>query len=197
MYRTRLLPTYSADELKKVYRKPHDSRQWWDHNVRVAVTIAVGAAMLPTERSGLRIADLSAGNGLIAQGIAQSSVRRAELVLGDFAFADRPLWLHGPIEETLDQIEPVDLFVLSETLEHLDDPDFVLRKIREKTDALVLSTPNGETTGIFPVNPEHYWGWDNEAVQAMLAQAGFEEIIIYNELVFPHSIYDFQIWGVR
>ena len=112
-------------------------------------------------------------------------------MLGDFAPGYQ---IRGPIEETIERIPSVDMFVCSETLEHVNDPDAVLRQIRRKADMLLLSTPIGETAP--SNNIQHYWGWDRPAIQDMLDKAGFKTVQVYTELVFPGSVYDFQIWAV-
>jgi 2-polyprenyl-3-methyl-5-hydroxy-6-metoxy-1,4-benzoquinol methylase len=185
--RKRLRPMPSADELAKLYAKPHDHRQWEDHLFRVDVTSAIAHHLLPP---GGTVADLSCGNALIARRLGQS--HGANLVLGDFA----PGYEHtGPIEQTIEQIEPVDLFICSETIEHLDDPDAVLRRIRAKTDRLILSTPDGEDDDS---NPEHVWGWDAEAVEKMLREAGFiPDIHATVDLRPAGGIYAYQIWACR
>src|SRR5207253_9358794 len=84
----------------------------------------------------------------------------AWLELGDIA----PGYDHcGPIEETIDHLrwDKADLFILSETLEHLNDPDRVLRQIRNRTDMLKLSTPVVEDNDY---NPQPVWGWSSAYV---------------------------------
>lgn len=152
----------SLEELAEVYAEPHDHRLYGrGHGERVDATIALaldyfGGAMVSS------VADLSCGNGVIAEAIADH-----RLYLGDFA----PGYEYtGPIEQTLDLIPHVSVFVLSETLEHLDDPDAVLARIAEKTETLVLTTPV-EAWG--DTNTEHYWAWNRGAVEAMMSAAGF------------------------
>jgi hypothetical protein len=187
MMRRRLRPTPTAEELTALYAKPHDHLQWDDHVYRVDVTSAMAHSMLPR---GGTVADLSCGNALIARRL--ESTHEARMILGDFA----PGWpLVGPIEQTLEQIPKVDLFVCSETIEHLDDPDAVLRAIREKTNRLLLSTPDGEDDDR---NPEHVWGWDTEAVEKMLRDAGFApDIKCVLDLRPAGCEYAFQIWACR
>lgn len=187
MMRRRLRPTPTAEELTQLYAIPHDHRNWADHLFRVDVTSALAHHMLPP---GGTVADLSCGNALIARRLEQS--HNARLILGDFA----PGYEHtGPIEETLDRIDPVDLFVCSETIEHLDDPDVVLARIRAKTSALLLSTPDGEDNDD---NPEHVWGWDAEAVEKMLREAGFTpDIHTTVDLRPAGGVYAYQIWACR
>ena len=157
---------------------------WADHIVRVQATIATARYF---EKWSDTVADLSCGDETIINALDISTKYS-----GDYAPGYEYV---GPIEKTIDEIPSVDLFICSETLEHLDDPDFVLRKIRQTTNFLVLSTPNGEDNDS---NPEHYWGWNNEDVKAMLVQAGFEPVI-YQELNFfePQNIYNYQIWGCK
>lgn len=185
MMRKRLRPMPTDDELARLYAAPHDHRRWEDHLYRVDVTSAVAALMM---RRGGVVADLSCGNAVIADRLLESrQARRA--VLGDYA----PGYDHtGPIEQTIDQIGHVDLFICSETIEHLDDPDAVLARIRQKTDRLVLSTPDGEENA---ANPEHVWGWDAEAVEEMLLTAGFVPKVHTTVDTRPIGGYCFQIWG--
>jgi hypothetical protein len=185
MMRTRLRPMPTPGELKKLYPVPHDHRRWEDHLYRVDVTSAMAALMLAPLGT---VADLSCGNATIARRLERS--HRARLVLGDFA----PGYEHtGPIEETLDRISPVDLFILSETLEHLDNPDALLTRLRAKTKKLILSTPDGEADNS---NPEHVWGWDAEEVDRMLRAAGFTPQVHATVDTRPAGfLYSYQIWA--
>lgn len=183
--RKRLRPMPTADELARLYATPHDHRYWPDHLFRVDVTSAMAGLMVPPRGT---VADLSCGNAAIAQRLEQT--HGAQLVLGDYA----PGYQHtGPIEKTITEIEPVDLFICSETIEHLDDPDSVLQSIRGKTTRLVLSTPDGEMDDS---NPEHVWGFDAEAVEKMLRDAGFTPGIHTTVDTRPMGgVYSFQIWA--
>jgi hypothetical protein len=185
--RKRLRPMPTPDELARLYATPHDHRRWTDHLYRVDVTLAMASIMLPP--FGM-VADLSCGNAYIANRLRAK--HDASVILGDFA----PGYAHtGPIEQTIEKIPPVDLFICSETLEHLDDPDAVLARIREKTEQLILSTPDGETN---TDNPEHVWGWDAEAVEKMLRDAGFTPNIHTTVDTRPSGApYSFQIWACR
>ena len=181
--RERLLPAYTPDELKRLYAVPHDHRHWKDHLIRADVTIAIGQWMYDKGQ----IADLSCGNGHIAKEIAHKF--GIEPHLGDFA-PGYPIT--GPLEETIDNLSHVGMYICSETIEHLDDPDAVLRQIYSKADTLILSTPIGETVG--DGNPEHYWGWDTEGVGEMLFNAHWQPRVM-NRLELKEYQYDYQIWG--
>jgi hypothetical protein len=185
MNRIRLRPAHSPPDLQRIYAQPHQHNQWPDHRLRVNVTAEI-AQWMADEHRARSVADLSCGDATIARRLTGME----RVVLGDFA-PGYPIV--GPIERTVEQLEPVDLFVLSETLEHLDDPDAVLRQIRAKARCLVLSTPEGEQDD---GNPEHYWGWDSEAVEAMLTAAGWTPVV-HNLLGLRETVYDYQVWGCR
>lgn len=186
MTRCRLRPAYSREDLSVVYARPHDHTRWDDHRVRVGVTIE--ACRWFTRRGDVRTAaDLSCGDAAIGRAL---DVER--LILGDYAAGYEHT---GPVEDTIGRIPPVDLFVCSETLEHLDDPDCVLRSIRKKTRYLVVSTPIGAGQD---VNPEHYWSWDRDDVEAMLTAAGFEvEVFMPVDFRPAGFYYCFGIWAAR
>ena len=181
--RIRLRPTYNEAQLADIYSQPHQHSGWEDHRLRVQMTIAFASWF-----EGINsIADLSAGDAAII-----NAIPAAQKYIGDFAPAYE---LTGAIDETIDLIPKVDLFICSETIEHLDDPEATLAKIRAKTKFLIVTTPDGE---INDGNPQHYWGWDCDGVRELLVGAGFEPVI-YNKLKFenPSLIYDNQFWGCK
>lgn len=187
MTRLRLREAHTPEELAELYPKPHKHDKWLDHRLRVDATILLASHLEPKGGWGLA-ADLSCGDGAILSALSCS-----ERIFGDLASGNG--WLHvGPMEQTLDDIPRVNLFICSETLEHLDDPDLVLRKIREKTDYLLLSTPIGETDNR---NPEHYWGWGVEDILDMLIEAEFHTKVGRIDLRLSGYEYDYQIWLVR
>jgi hypothetical protein len=181
--RQRLRPAHSPEELAEIYARPHDHTQWQDHVVRVEATIDL-AQTFEHVRSA---ADLSCGSGAVLGALDVPTK-----YFGDFASGYR---YTGPIEQTIEQIPSVDLFINTETLEHLDDPDDVLKRIRAKTTGLVLSTP---VDAWDDENREHYWAWSAADVEEMLAAADFE-VCAYVELDFrSHGmVYDYGIWACR
>lgn len=180
----RLRPPHSAQRLAEIYAKPHKHSRWIDHQIRVAVTIQIAHALAgPVDAA----ADLSCGDAAIL-----GALRVKRSYLGDYA----PGYdLHGPLEDTIGQIPDVDLYVCSETLEHVDDPPAVLKAIRGKTTALVLSTP---VDAWQDSNIEHYWAWSHRDVEGLLSAAGFRTVI-YNELDCRPGggDYAFGIWACR
>lgn len=184
--RTRLRPTPSPAEQAGLYPVPHQHTRWPDHILRVQVTIALARAMVPP---GGLVADLSAGDAATARALAESHGCR--LILGDLA----PGYdLTGPIEATVPELdERPDLFLCTETLEHLDDPGSVLAEIAKRADRLLISTPIGEADDS---NPEHVWGWDAAGVRELLDAAGWRPVV-YAELDLRPGgfVYAYQLWG--
>ena len=179
--RIRLREAYSSEQLAQVYKTPHNHEKWIDHRLRVQMTIAFSSWFENIES----VADLSAGDAAII-----NAIDSPKKYIGDFA----PKYeFCGAIDETIDLIPKVDLFICSETIEHLNDPEKTLAKIRAKTKALIVTTPDGE---INDGNPQHYWGWDSDGVRTLLEGAGFKPVI-FNTLQFedPNLIYDYQFWG--
>ena len=181
--RVRLREKYSEGELQRIYSKPHEHSYWYDHRVRVQTSIGMIKAYLPFESA----ADLSAGDATIINALDIPTKH-----IGDYA----PGYQYtGPIEATIRQIPNVDLFICSETLEHIDEPDALLFDIRTKTKWLLLTTPFGE---IDSSNPEHYWGWDGKGINEMLQRAGFQpEALNVLEFFDKECIYKYQIWVAR
>lgn len=187
--RQRIRPAYPPAQLAEIYAQPHDHHRWRDHVLRAEATIALcrwwNAEEIRT------VADLSCGDGYIAAQVAMA--RSATAILGDLAGTYAH---HGPIEKTIDEIGPVDLFICTETLEHLDDPDSVLRQIRRKAGHLVVSTPDAEPFDGDPdhSNPEHYWTWDQAGVCSMLVGAGWQPEASM-QLQVPGLNVAYQLWA--
>ena len=178
--RIRLREKYTPEELAKVYSDVKSHEEAYDHVARVETSIG----LIKTLSNINSVADLSAGDAAII-----NALDIPNKYIGDYVSKYE---FSGPIEKSILEIPEVDLFICSETLEHLDNPDDVLLRIRKKTKYLLLSTPNGETNDN---NPEHYWGWDTKAIHAMLQVAGFTPVAL-NRLSFfeEYYCYEFQIW---
>lgn len=181
MYRNRCRPKYSDEELAAIYSRPWEMQSdWKDHVLRQNATLLLaGRFIQEDDKTG---ADLSCGDAYLARHIPQLT-----WILGDFASG---YGLRGPIEQTIHQIPQVDIFLCCETIEHLDDPDAVLRQIRLKSKKLIISTP---ICRWIDENPQHYWSWDQKAVKSMLIDAGWNPVD-YEE-TYSDPGYCFQIWG--
>ena len=195
MAKVRLRPKYSPEQLKEVYSTQYDHTRWVDHVARINQTVDfVIDNIYGPENFIYSITDLSCGDAAIAKGIAeyiadQFPISNPELILGDFVSGYD---YQGVIEDTIHEISNTDLFVLSETLEHLDNPEYVLSQIRKKTSYLVLSTPCNETLG----NPEHYWKWGTSDIALMLEETGFTPTA-FRYLEFPELDVRYQMWFAK
>lgn len=183
----RLRPRWSDNKLKKIYSEPHDHwRYGRGHGLRVEFTKVI-TKDIARELSAKSVADLSCGNGDIAK-----SLNFHDTYLGDYAPG---YTFTGPLEKTLLSIPGVDLYICSETLEHLDDPIEVLKQIRNVSKGLIVTTP---INCWGDANEEHYWAWDRDGVESMFEQSGWVPNV-YVELdstVFQET-YTYGIWGCK
>ncbi len=182
----------TADELAAEYGHPFDVTDHAGHRLRLE--IMGGLVRMLTDhkpQSHTLGADLACGK---SAGV--SHYLPITWHLGDIT----PGWEYtGPIEETIHQIPHVDVMVMGELIEHLDDPESVLRVARQKADALVVSTPINEGFSPFDdENPQHYWGWDQLAVSSMLTDTGWKTTVAAVDLLIRDDrIAPTQIWAVR
>lgn len=181
LMRKRLRPAWSEEELAKIYAQPHQHRKHHDHKLRVQATIALARWFAD---GAMSVADLSAGDATIIE-----SLDIPDKHIGDFAFGYE---YTGAIERTIDEIPNVDLYICSETIEHLDDPDRVLKQIRSKARMLILTTPIAESDDS---NPEHYWGWDIDDMEAILIAAKWNPRVLQTLRFRGNYHYDFQLWA--
>lgn len=185
------------------YDGVRDNFVWTDHVLRLLVTAGAVAWLKPGT-----ICDPACGDASILVRAWQLwPFQRA--FLGDLSKAQIDLLARSPLpfpaefypgshaQETLDNLEqPVDVVVLTEILEHVEDPDAVLRSAREAGKALVVSSPIDETFSVG--NHEHLWAWDKAGYREMLEATGWSPVA-YTEIGFPAPgfPYQYQIWTCR
>lgn len=181
-----LRPFYTTAQLGTLYAHSYDHTRWSAHEERIRHTAALVDAYAFTHNLH-SVADLSCGDGAI---ITSGNHLWDTVDMGDLV-ARPGLTRVGPLETTLHCIAPVDLYLCSETIEHVQDPALVLSVIRQITKHLILTTPHAEWDD---GNPEHYWGWDADGIDELLAAAGFKHR--KHDLFTPISndYYTFQIW---
>lgn len=182
----RLRPKWSEEELSKIYAKPHNHKIYGrGHQIRVEVTQNILKDMARVV-GVMSAADLSCGNGAILE------VLNVQKHLGDYA----PTYKYqGPLEKTIHEIPNVDIYVCSETLEHLDDPLHALKLIREKSKSLILSTPIEQWDD---TNAEHYWAYDREGVEELLKESGWvPNIFLFLDTQVFGEPYKYGIWGCK
>jgi hypothetical protein len=97
----------------------------------------------------------------------------------------------GDLYEAIDHSHRVDMVVLTEILEHLEDPDLALRLARMRADVLVASSPIGDPED--GRNHEHLWAWDEDGYGEMLRSEGWQPIA-KAVLTYPGAPWNSQIW---
>jgi hypothetical protein len=207
MARTRLRearPEGEASFYRRTYPDGYKHDNWPDHVERVKAS----ADLIERYKGAIKTAaDLSCGDGALLNMISRhltwatfgdlnGAPASANLVSCAAGVVDSvPA---GPLPDTLEYLPrpSVDLFILSETIEHMDDPDALLRAIALHARHLFLSTPVSETADVG--NAEHYWGWSQSDVHEMLQATGWTPLEL--SILVPESTrhmagaYAFQLW---
>lgn len=169
---------------------------WPDHRARAMVTGALLAWMSPQS-----VLDPACGDGSIVLW-ANDLMRLRDVALADLSDANMDTveamcenmgWgiFRGDVGEVIEMLGSVDVIVLTEILEHLPDPDTVLRLAATKAKRLLVSSPEMRP-GQVDNNPEHLWMFDGAGYEKMLNEAGWNGVH-KTHLTF-RSEYDFQIW---
>lgn len=177
------------------YQVLRSNLKWPDHRLRTLATGAVirwvepSSALDPACGDGSILAEVlhhRPGMSVMVSDISQKNVEHAVSILPGSVG-----WVL-PIEQAI--TNDADVVVLTEILEHLEDPDAILRLARQHHNALVASSPVMRP-GQHDRNPEHLWQFDREGYEEMLRRAGWETTQ-YTFLEF-RSEYDFGIWACR
>jgi hypothetical protein len=191
-----------------VYPQGYRHTVWPDHVERVSASVD----MIRRYKNRIRTAaDLSCGDAAILRGCADflREVHLGDLngLRGEVYAADvwRPeTTVHALEARALpdalwslpESALPVDLFVLSETLEHMADPDELLSQIALYSQRLFLSTPVDESPD--SGNLEHYWSWGQSDIHGMLQSAGWTPLEMQHlkpvsTATLPGA-YTYQLW---
>lgn len=178
---------HTAKELAKIYATPHDHKIYGrGHGIRVDTTIQIAKDMA-YQANAKSVADLSCGNAEIAK-----ALNIEKIILGDYA---QGYEYSGPLEVNLKKIDNVDLYICSESIEHVEDPGYVLSLMRSKSQTLVLSTP---IECWHDTNEEHYWAWDRQDVETLLKNAGWNpNVFIMLDTTLFGEPYIYGMWGCK
>lgn len=197
-------PEGEAAYYGRTYPAGYKHDRWPDHVERVAASVD----LIRRYASAIHTAaDLSCGDGAILRALLPELDLAwfGDLNGVDFGWVGALPPEAGEVMSTepgllpgaLTQLpEPVDLFILSETIEHMDDPDALLREITRHSRYLFLSTPVDETADVG--NPEHYWGWGLADIQDLLFETGWtpmeQQTLQPQTTLYLPNAYRFQLW---
>lgn len=182
------------------YQAIRDNFVWPDHVLRLLVTAGAIAWLNPET-----VLDPACGDASIVKAAHKlSPIKKA--FLGDisqpqiakhwgydFGF-EAALYPTEAMELLNDLAIKVDVVVLTEILEHVEDPDAVVAAARAKGKYLVASSPINESESVG--NHEHVWTWDEAGYREMLEAAGWKPKA-YTEIAFPKGSgypYTYQLW---
>jgi|WetSurMetagenome_2_1015567.scaffolds.fasta_scaffold01762_3 hypothetical protein len=188
------------------YQVERHNSDWSDHIARTHVTAGMVAWLEPKI-----VADPACGDASIASSayvirpyerawLNDISVKNAALAVKSVQRGVLPfdtVVTHDDIMSALGLLEAhqADVVILTEILEHVDDPDTILAFARLKGKMLVASSPVTEI-GQRDDNEEHLWQFDNNGYQEMLIKAGWDPTSLTN-MTFSDYLYRFQIWTAR
>ena len=182
----KLRPFYTPDELKAMYGATYDPNRWPEHTLRLERTRQIAQDLI-YEHDLRNVADYSCGDGTLIRGLKMFNDAGYEAT--DVGKGD------PPIEEMVLTMPFTDLFICTETIEHLEAPWTVLEWVARRARYIVLSTPLDESPDIG--NYEHYWSFTEWDVATILAQSGFSEDQKFEALTKAAWTYTYQIWTAR
>ena len=180
------------------YQVLRSNDAWADHQARTLVTGSLIAWLKPES-----VLDPACGDASIVAA-AEDHRPIASVTVSDISVpnAQQVQAVHPgyrvwscSISEALGQDGAYDVIVLTEILEHLEDPDLIVRMAREKGRFLVASSPVMRV-GQVDRNPEHLWMFDAVGYREMLEGAGWV-IGSFTLIGFPETEYDFGVWVCR
>lgn len=139
--------------------------------VAAAAARVLGAGVMPAE-----VVDLGCGDGGLLSLVQQ--IPNTVAFGYDFQPSNAAGWAERSVRaEALnfvdhwDKVDPADIYILTEVLEHLADPHRMVRQVAERGAYLVASSPWTEHAGSHDAC--HAWAWDMDGYRALIEQGGF------------------------
>jgi len=182
-----------------VYNSVRSNLDWADHAVRTLVTGGLIAWLAPDF-----VWDPACGDASILEAAYRLRPFRQAFLADISAPQIEALNPSFPHEKVVEDVVHAEFFVaaafknnclvLTEVLEHLEDPGATLRQAREAFGALVASVPIGDPE--HGGNHEHLWAWDEAAFEAELRETGWEPAVTVT-VQLPGVGGNSQIWVAR
>lgn len=171
------------EEMKANYAHQYNHTAWPEHKIRVRETIRF-ISQLMTDKGLTTAADMSCGDGAVMRGL---TLDRG--ITGDISITGID------VVDAVRAMEPVDLYICTETIEHVREPWTLLEEIAKKTRWIVLSTPLNEPASVG--NWEHYWSFTEHDISSLLVQSGFHVPERYIVIHGENWTYAYQTWAAE
>lgn len=174
-------------EMRELYSQSYNHERWEDHIERVQWTMKIINNFAETSNIDFAF-DPACGDGAILRSLSDDIVKK----YGDFVMAPH-LDVVGPLEKTIPRGSGgfESLIILTEIIEHVCDPEQVLRLAKVANfDFLLLTTPINEVQEIHD-NPQHVWAWSEDEMNALLRRTGWNPLFRNRLNTFW---YDYQLW---
>lgn len=190
MRRLREYPTEA--ELAEFYSEPYDHKRWEDHKQRVQWTIGILGPFVDKQNICYAF-DPACGDGTILRSLPADVDKH----FGDLVLAPH-VDVIGPLEDTIpahathwDDSNPCEsLLILTEIIEHVKDPEQVLRLAHDNFEWLLLTTPINEIREKH-FNPQHVWAWSQDEMRDLLKRTGWNTLY---GAALNTFYYDYQLW---
>lgn len=149
-----------------------------DHH-RDRLLAAFDMVNIAIKMGGKTVVDLGCGDGGLLQLLKENSIKSwgYDLMPKNIDYSVNVRGVDARYTDFKnDEIEYADIAVMTEVLEHLEDPHGTVKNIPSKF--LITSSPYNET------DQHHYefhlWAWDNQGYKDLIVQGGYEVIDLKN-----------------
>lgn len=179
------------------YTAVRDNFIWPDHAARTFVTGALIAWLAPSY-----ICDPACGDASVLEAAYKlrpfKHATLADISEPQIAALQPSFPATWEVGDLIDVIADTsirwDCVILTEILEHLEEPEYALRHARAHAGALVASVPIGDPE--HGGNHEHLWSWDEASFESELLEAGWSPIE-RTTVILPGVNGNSQIWVAR